>query len=335
MAATAVNTLGGDESLFKVVFSGMVLREFEARRVFAPPVMNRQVTRGKAVDFSLMGTVTPGYHTAGDNILEDGAYLTNAAHAKVTVTLNDKLIAATLIDDLAEMKNDFPARAELAQEVGRALADRQDRLIAQAIAMAALGRRNGATSDTPVYTGEPAKGGIITIDEDAASSTVRDSFLDAIFEAGTKLDSANVPEEDRYIAMHPDYFNNLARNTDVLNRDWGGTGALADRVVPRVAGFQVVKTTNVPTTDLSSAVTGERNDLDVNFANIDGATTDGKVMAMCFHKSAAALATAMDIRTEIDYKPEYQGHLIIGSHVMGAAALRRQSAVLICGDDTD
>jgi hypothetical protein len=74
MAATAVNTLGGD-SLFKTVFSGMVLREFEARRVFAPLVMSRQVTRGKAVDFSLMGTVTPGYHTAGQNILEDGSYL--------------------------------------------------------------------------------------------------------------------------------------------------------------------------------------------------------------------------------------------------------------------
>jgi hypothetical protein len=333
MAATAVNTLGGD-SLFKTVFSGMVLREFEARRVFAPLVMSRQVTRGKAVDFSLMGTVTPGYHTAGQNILEDGSYLTNAAHAKVTVKLNDKLVAATLLDDLADMKNDFPARAELAQEVGRALADRQDRLIAQAIAMAALGRRNEATTDTAVYTGEPAKGGIITIDDDTSDSATRDNFLDAIFEAGTKLDAANVPEEDRYIAMHPDYFNHLARNTDVLNRDWGGAGALADRVVPRVAGFQVVKTTNVPTTDLSTTVAGENNDLDVNFADIDDDATAGdKVMAMCFHKSAAALATAMDIRTEIDYKPEYQGHLIIGSHVMGAAALRRQSAVLICGDE--
>jgi hypothetical protein len=335
MAATAVNTLGGD-SLFKTVFSGMVLREFEARRVFAPLVMSRQVTRGKAVDFSLMGTVTPGYHTAGQNILEDGSYLANAAHAKVTVTLNDKLVAATLLDDLADMKNDFPARAELAQEVGRALADRQDRLLAQAIAMAALGRRNGndGTGSTDVYAGEPAAGGIINIDDDTSDSATRDNFLDAIFEAGTKLDAANVPEEDRYIAMHPDYFNFLARNTDVLNRDWGGAGALADRVVPRVAGFQVVKTTNVPTTDLSAGVAGEKNDLDVNFANIDDDATAGdKVMAMCFHKSAAALATAMDIRTEIDYKPEYQGHLIIGSHVMGAAALRRQSAVLICGDE--
>ncbi len=100
--------------------------------------------------------MTPVYHVAGQNILEQSAgspaastYLTNAAHAKVEVKLNDKLVAATLLDDLAELKNDFPARAELAAEVGRALADRQDRLIAQAIAMAALGRRDGAARTPP------------------------------------------------------------------------------------------------------------------------------------------------------------------------------------------
>ncbi len=134
--------------------------------------------------------------------------------------------------------------------------------------------------------------------------------------------------------MHPDYFDLLARNTDVLNRDWGGAGALADRVVPRVGGFQVVKTTNVPTTDLTTDATGEKNDLHVNFAAVTDTSPAGSdpIMALCFHKSAAGLATATDIRTEIEYKPEYQGHLVIGSHVMGAAAVRRQSAVIIAGD---
>jgi hypothetical protein len=74
--------------------------------------------------------------------------------------------------------------------------------------------------------------------------------------------------------------------------------------------------------------------LDIDFRDIDNDSTNNDgIYALAFHKSAAALITATSIKTEIDYKPEYQGTLVVGSHVMGAAALRRQSACIITADD--
>jgi len=334
MAASDLTDFGGD-SLFKTVFSGLVLREYEARRLFAPLVTTRQVTRGKAVDFSLLGTVAPVYHTPGDNVILDNSHLKDVLHAKVTVTLNDKLIASTMVDELAELKNDFPARAELAAEMGRAIADREDRLIAQAITMAALGRRNGSASPNEMYAGEPAAGGYAVVADGGTDAVTRENLLNALFSAATSLDEANVPEDDRYFAVHPSYFHHLARNTDVLNKDWGGSGVFADNKVFRVAGFSVIKSTNIPKITADAAgLAGERNDLDFDPQNIQsGAGNAGQLWGLCFHKGAAAVAKGMDMRTEVEYKTEYQGTLILASNVMGAAALRRQSAVIIAADD--
>ena len=336
MAASAVNTLMGD-SLFKTVFSGMVLREYEARRVFAPLVTTKPITRGKTLDFSLMGTVDPVYHTAGHNIIESSSpvYLKNAAQAKVNVNLNDRLVASTLVDELAELKNDFSARSELALEMGRALADRQDRLLAQAIIMAALGRRNSAASDTALYTGEPDKGGIMTVDDSGTDTATRTSLLDAIFKAARQLDLGNVPEDERYLTIHPKYFHFLAASTDAMNKDWGGTGAYADYKVPRIAGFQVLKSINIPNVDTDDEPdAGENNELEFTPTNMeDGSGNNGQLWGMCFHKSAAACAMAQDVRTEVEWKPEYQATFMLASQVMGCAALRRQSSVLLCAND--
>lgn len=334
MAATLINDLGGD-SLFKTIFSGMVLREYETRRLLSPLVTTRQVQRGKAVDFSLMGSVSPAYHTPGDNLIESTGYLTEPAHAKVNVQLNNRLVATTLLDEFSALKNDFDARAHLSAEMGRAIADREDRLIAQALVMAALGRRNGAASDTDMYTGEPAKGGIITIDEDTSTSATRTNLLDALIEAASKLDEGNVPEDDRYFMIHSKYFKYLAGNTDAFNKDWGGAGALAEYKVPRVAGFQILKSTNFPNVAADTTPdAGENNELDFDPTDIVSSSgNSGQLWGVAFHKSAAACAKAMDIATTVDYKSEYLAHLITASNVMGTAALRRQSAVIIAADD--
>ncbi len=58
MAAIDVTTFS--DGVFKTVFSGMVLREFEARRVFAPLVMNRQVTPRQSRGLQPDGNRDPG-----------------------------------------------------------------------------------------------------------------------------------------------------------------------------------------------------------------------------------------------------------------------------------
>ena len=66
---------------------------------------------------------------------------------------------------------------------------------------------------------------------------------------------------------------------------------------------------------------------------VSSSGNSGQLWGVAFHKSAAACAKAMDIATTVDYKSEYLAHLIKASNVMGTAALRRQSAVIIAADD--
>jgi len=200
--------------------------------------------------------------------------------------------------------------------------------------MAALGRRNSAATDTALYTNEPAAGGIVEFDDDATPGA---NLVTAIFTAAKTLDTANVPEDDRYFAIHPKYFHHLAQETDVLNRDWGGGGSFADYKVPRVAGFQVIKSTNIPNVAADDEPdAGENNELDFDATDIDAGMGEGlgagQLWGMCFHKSAAACVKAMDMRTEVEWKPEYQANLMLASSVFGTAALRRQSAVIIAAD---
>ena len=319
------NGTGDANALFKTVFGGLVLRAYEAKRKMLPLITSRNVTNGKAVDFSLIGPASAFYHTAGENILTDNDagdtnYLSSIRHAKATISLNDKLLAATTIDELDNLKNDFDSRSQLAAELGRVLADREDRLIIQAI------RASTVASDR--YTGEPAAGGSVQVDWYASTDTantfsvISDSMVEQIFEAASILDQGNVPAEGRYFVMHPSYKQYLTRNTTVLNSDWGGAGSYAEGTAPRVAGFTILDSTNVPITNIA-AEAGEQNSLHADFT---------RTIGVAFHSDAAACAKlggAGGISMSTDWMPEYQAHLLVASQVAGYGALKREAAVLV------
>jgi hypothetical protein len=176
-----------------------------------------------------------------------------------------------------------------------------------------LAARSAAT-----ITGQ--NGGSALTDADAATNGA--SLAASIFEAAKVLDEKDVPENERVALVAPAQYYNLVQTTDVINRDFGGAGVYADGTVLRVAGIQIVKTNNLPSSNIA-AVSGENNTYSGDFSN---------TVALVMQKQAVGTVKLMDLaveRTSGDFEVMYQGTLMAAKYAMGHGVLRPECAVEI------
>jgi coproporphyrinogen III oxidase len=115
--------------------------------------------------------------------------------------------------------------------------------------------------------------------------------------------------------VKPAQYYLMAETTAVLNRDWGGSGTYADGTVLRVAGIHIVKTNNLPTTDLSSGGAAAHRG---NFA-----TTVGLIM----HKSSVATVKLLNLAVETEYDIKLQGWWIVAKYAMGHGFIRPEACI--------
>ena len=293
-------------ALFLKVFAGEVLTAFDETNVMKDLHVSRTISSGKSAQFPVSGKANAAYHTPGTPLL--GAQTIN--HNEVVVNIDDVLIADTFIADIDEAKNHYDVRAEYSRLLGMALAKQFDVRLLQ---LAVLAARSSAT----VSGGNG--GSAIT---DADSKTNGASLAASIFEAAKIMDEKDVPENERVAIVKPAQYYNLVQTTDVINRDWGGAGVYADGTVLRVAGIQIVKSNNVPSTNVS-AVAGENNTYHGDFS-----TTAAVVM----QKQALGTVKLMDLaveQTSGDFNIQYQGTLMAAKYAMGHGILRPECAVEI------
>ena len=293
-------------ALFLKVFAGEVLTAFDETNVMKDLHVSRTISSGKSAQFPVSGKANAAYHTPGTPLL--GAQTIN--HNEVVVNIDDVLIADTFIADIDEAKNHYDVRAEYSRLLGMALAKQFDVRLLQ---LAVLAARSSAT-----VTG--GNGGSAITDADAKTNGA--SLAASIFEAAKIMDEKDVPENERVAIVKPAQYYNLVQTTDVINRDWGGAGVYADGTVLRVAGIQIVKSNNVPSTNVS-AVSGENNTYHGDFS-----TTAAVVM----QKQALGTVKLMDLaveKTSGDFNIQYQGTLMAAKYAMGHGILRPECAVEI------
>jgi hypothetical protein len=146
--------------------------------------------------------------------------------------------------------------------------------------------------------------------------------VESLFTAGQKMDEKNIPEEERYCFLKPALYNKLVQNTDLINTLWGGSGSISAGKVYEIAGFQLVKTNNYPTTN----ITGSAN------TAYDGNFT--KSVALCMTPEAVGTVKLIDIATEMAYDIRRQGTLIVAKYAMGHGILRPECSIEITEDAT-
>tara|TARA_B110000908_G_scaffold159994_1_gene202758 strand:+ start:187 stop:1149 length:963 start_codon:yes stop_codon:yes gene_type:complete len=293
-------------ALFLKVFAGEVLTAFDEVNVMKDLHVSRTIASGKSASFPVTGKANAAYHTVGTPLL--GTQTIN--HNEVVVNIDDVLIADTFIANIDEAKLHFDIRAEYSRLLGMALAKQFDVRLLQ---LAVLAARASATVSG-------GNGGSAITDADAKTNGA--SLAASIFEAAKILDEKDVPENERVAIVKPAQYYNLVQTTDVINRDFGGAGVYADGTVLKVAGIDIVKSNNVPSTNVS-AVAGEQNTYHGNFS-----TTAAVVM----QKQALGTVKLMDLaveRTSGDFEIMYQGTLMAAKYAMGHGILRPECAVEI------
>ena len=137
-----------------------------------------------------------------------------------------------------------------------------------------------------------------------------------MFDAAEQLDENNVPENDRYMYVRPAQYYLMAETTSLINRDWGGRGVYAEGEVLKVAGIHIVKTNNLPITNISDS-TG------VTTHEADFSTTKALVM----HKSSVATVKLLNLAVETEYDIRLQGWWIVAKYAMGHGYIRPEGCV--------
>lgn len=306
-----VNAAGDVDAIFLKVFGGEVLASFESATKLKDRVAMRTISSGKSASFPRYGTMSAAYHTPGNEILG-----TSMNFAEVVITIDDLLLAHSFIANIDEAKAHYDVRGPVSSEMGRALAKQWDKHLLQLGCLTARASNvvtglSGGTRIGTNTTGAPGSANFATNGSHIAS---------AMFLAKQILDEKDVPEEDRVFFVRPAQFQALASTTGNINKDWGSSGSFADGTLPRLAGFEIVQTNNLPSGVVSNGTVdaGTGNRYAGTFTNTTG---------LFMHKSALATVKLMDLAMESQYDIRRQGHLFVAKYAVGHGGVRPEAAV--------
>ncbi len=300
-------TFANDYALFLKVWSGEILGAFNEKNVMMPLHSVRTIANGKQAQFIVTGKATASYHVAGTQLLGTNGIPSNER----IISIDNPLIADVSVADVDEAIAHFDVRSQYSKLLARALAKKADEQLLRVGVLAARG--------TSVVT---AGNDGTVIDSGSTVLTDPDVLYNAIFAAQLAMNEKDVPEEDRYCVLPPALFTLLSRSTKVHDKDWGGTGNIAEGTLPRLAGFGVIWSNNLPSTVVASE-TGTNNTYDGNFT---------KTAALCFQREAIGTVKLRDLSMESQRRADYQDNLLIAKYMMGHGILRPECAVEITSD---
>ena len=155
-------------------------------------------------------------------------------------------------------------------------------------------------------------------------------LVTALFTAAARLDASDIPDQDRYVVFSPTLYYNLISNgstgfgisTSVANSDIGGSGFGSGKV-PMIAGFEIYKSNNLPTTNQSDeAGVSSLNDY-------SHSASSNALKGVAFHRSAVGTVKLKDLALETEYQVERQGSLMVAKYAMGHGVLRPDASIML------
>lgn len=295
-----VNNAGDPLALFLKIFGGEVLTAFAETNVAMSRHTVRTITSGKSAAFPVTGKGTAAYHTPGAE-LTGSVVLGNER----VITINDLLVADRFVADIDQAMNHWDYRAPLSRDIGMSLARTFDQHVLRNFILAA---RAAAT-----VTGGDG-GTVLTV---ATAATNADALVAAAFDSAQAFDEKNVPEADRYLFVKPAQYYLLCNSSSkLINRDYGndGNGSTQAGTVYRVAGMEIVKSNNIPQTNVVAG-------------NYQG--NYSTTVAIAAQKDAVGTTKLIDLSMQREDSVRHQGTLLVGRYAVGHGILRPECAVEI------
>lgn len=296
----AINGGVDKEALFLKLFAGEVLASFNLANVFCDKHRVKSISAGKSYQFPAIGTATAAYHTPGTEIVGRNSILS----AERIITIDDVLLANEYIPEIDELKTHFDVRGEYAKQMGEALADQYDRNVARNLVLAARG--------TATVTG--GNGGGSATNANFASDA---SLLAAgIYTMAQTFDEKGLPESERYVAVKPAQYYLLVQKTDLINKDWNGSGSYSSGQMGTIAGVSIVKSNKVPQAN-DSANSNIPTAYRANFST---------TVAIGWHPWSVGTVKLMDIKSESMWDMRRQSTLLLAKYACGHGILRPECA---------
>lgn len=295
--AGQANSAGDALALFLKQFAGETLVAFEQATVALPRTSVRTISSGKSAQFPAFGRTTATYHTPGSEIV--GKQINQAEQV---ITIDGLLISDVFIANIDEAMSHYDVRSVYSGECGNALGTQMDKNILQVGVQAARA--------SSVVTGIPG-GSSLT---NAAYKTDSAVLAGGLFKAAETMDEKSIPEAGRNAFLKPAQYYLLAQNTNAINTLFGGQGAYADGTIVRIAGIELVKSLNLPTSNVVDPL---------GKYSVDGTNTAALIM----HSTAVGTVKLLDLATESSYDIRRQGTLVVAKYAVGHGVLRPEAAV--------
>lgn len=300
-----INAAGDADALFLKQFGGEILTEFEKSTVFKSRHFVRQIRNGKTAQFPMIGTVTSSLHTPGNFI--DGQAVN---HAEITISVDGLIVAPVFIASIDELMNHYDVRGPYATEMGRELAQQYDNQVARMMVQA-------ARADSEL-TGRDGGSSIWHANMKTSGSQIATS----LFTAAQTFDEKNVSRDERYGYFLPAQYYLLAQERDLINKDYSGAGSIASGTLETVAGITLVKTNNVPSTNVATGIAKYQGDYST-------------VAGIVANRWAVGTVQLQDISLESEYEIRRQGTFMVARMAVGSGILRPECAIELRTDDPD
>ena len=185
---------------------------------------------------------------------------TDLSDQELVLTIDQAKSFSFKIDDLEKRFSHVNFQAVAADNAAYALRDAMDSNILEAIGAGATVTTGMGTTSAPIDIGFGAG----EVDP-----------LNQMSLAAKELDEANAPEDGRWFVAAPEWYNQLANTSSkLLSVDFNaGQGSIRNGLVASglLRGFQMYKSNNVPTNDLSGATPAGAGDAPMAlFGHISG-----------------------------------------------------------------
>lgn len=296
-----VNGAGLTDAMFLKVFSGEVMTAFETASVTRDKHFVRSIASGKSAAFPATWKVTGGYHTPGAEIVGQ-----NSNVAERVITIDDLLLSSVFIPNVDEAKNHFDYRSIYSNECGVFLGTNWDKNVLQVGLLAA---RAAAT-----VTG--AFGGTSLTSAGTLYKTSAADIIAGHYAAAQAFAEKDIPDSrTKFSFMKPAQYYLLTQVDALVDRDYtAGNGDKAKAEVLRIAGIELVKSNNLPSTNITTGPTAYQGDFT-------------KAAALIMTADAVGTLKLMDLQGEMAYDIRRQGTLIVEKYLMGHGILRPECAV--------
>lgn len=299
------NFTGDVEALFRDQFIPELLTAFDAKRVMKNYVRSKTISKGKSATFPVLGTTSAQYIGVGESLLGNQTI----AHNEITINLDPFLVSDILIHELDVKMQEYDDRAEIVNEMSRALANTEDKQLLQVGVLA-------ARADAIIEGGNSG-----TVLDAESCLTDGDVLAAAIYSAGVALDEKNVPESDRFAFVRPLQFALLAQAENIKDHDIG-TGSYSDGTTGKINGIKIIKTNHLPSETIEQSTdTTQPN----NVYYGDFSTTACLVM----NRQAVGTVSRQGLIVEPKWMLEYLSHLLTARILQGHGILRPDCAVEI------